>query len=605
MKADLYNPSELWGKVITLTLEASGVKQAVVCPGSRSTPLTLPLALSKLIRTYPILDERSAGFFALGLAKVTRKPVVLVCTSGTAAANFFPAVIEARLSGTPLLLLTADRPPELRDCSAGQTIRQPKIYGDYPVWDHELSVPDAEGLLLSYARETVRYALQRTLEPFPGPVHLNVPLRDPLVPKNLPDTSGAFPVAIASQGFPTSADEETPPLTRSFQGAGDQAEDTTALLPLIGAEGNRGLLIAGPLNDARDIDSGDALMRLAKHLNIPILADALSPLRHAGGPSDGVISHYDTILREASVAGQLQPDFVLQAGPLPTSKILRQWLSGLKTQTWILPFGVENPDPLHRPKQRFPLSRGELIQSLFSQTEAPLEAGYLAAWQRADHSVRSIVESVHPEPGARIREWHWPLLLSRVLRADTPLVIANSMPVRDFEWFWPAGKGQRPVFCNRGANGIDGTLSTALGVAAGVNKPTVLVTGELAFLHDSNGLLNCRHFEGRLKILVLNNQGGGIFRHLPIAQFEPPFRDYFLTPQEVDLPQLVSAHGLGYRKISCVREFSGAFSDLPGRGVDVVEVELEAEEDLQTRRELFTHITNALRESNQEPVTGA
>lgn len=567
--------SALWGQKSVKALEDFGIRHAVVAPGSRSTPLALPLALSKVISSYPILDERSASFFALGIAKQTHRPTVLVCTSGTAAANFFPAIIEARLSGVPLIILTADRPPELRDCSSGQTIRQTNIFGEYPVWSHEVATPEESPTLLAYLRETMWQAVQRSQNPFPGPVHLNMPFRDPLV----------------DVGIDTNEKEKIPPLNNSH----DQKEVTDQAIakkhflnpsPELHhfierhQDKTRVLIIAGPANPVEPEHYTTQVLNLAKALGAPILADVLSPVRHYERAENTIISAYDQILSQTSFDNNLEPHLVIQLGPLPTSKVLRAWLQQLEATLFVQGELPENTDPLHRPKMRLPFVLGEL-QNLH-QTAFQGRSPYAEGWLNESKKMSEKWMLLDKENGP-IREPQWPRILARTLSAGTVIMVASSMPVRDAEWFWPVNNKAFRVLANRGANGIDGTLSTALGIAEANKRPSVLVTGDLAFLHDSNGLLNAGKIQGSLQVIVLNNNGGGIFDYLPVSQFNPPFEEYFLTPQEVDIGKLCEAHGVQYQFLVDSSDLKRCLQNPPTQGLEVLEIKLIKEEDKKLR----------------------
>jgi 2-succinyl-5-enolpyruvyl-6-hydroxy-3-cyclohexene-1-carboxylate synthase len=584
-------PSEVWGQLIVQTLEALGVQFAVTCPGSRSTPLTVPLALSTKIRTFPILDERSAAFFALGLARRSHRPVALVCTSGTAAANFYPAIIEARYAGVPLLILTADRPPEMRDNSSGQTIRQTLMFGEYPVWFHEMATPGTNPELLAYARETITQAAWRSLGPIPGPVHLNIPFRDPLTPTKRSPQFDQPPARLFPEGFFSQVDELPQRVPHPATKPPRHENDSSWLVPVSSTRSEpRGLIIAGTYAGKDPTDHAAALLRLAHHLHTPILADVLNPVRFRASVEDSVIAHYDPILRQESTREHLRPDFVIHYGPPPTSKVLRQWLQHLAAEVWLLPSGAENTDPLHRAKRRLPNNWQDLALALPEPGHLP-ESAYLQLWLKAEVATRKSIQQKDLS-GTPLRESSWPIVLSSMLGSTDTVVLANSMAVRDAEWFWSSQRQGPQIFCNRGANGIDGTLSTALGIAVASRQPTTLVTGDLAFLHDSNGLLNSRHLSESISVIVLNNNGGGIFGNLPIAEHNPPFQDYFLTPQAVSIEHLCLAHGIPHASITSALELEAFLKNRGHPGLRVAEVILDRDADLIERREFLHQLSS-------------
>ena len=544
---DFRNVNTLWGSVLVETLHRLGLTTAVVCPGSRSTPLTVAFAQHPLIEAIPILDERSAAFFALGTAK-SGLPTALICTSGTAGANFYPAVIEAKLSRVPLLVLTADRPPELRHCHAGQTIDQLKLYGNYPNWQAELALPSAEIGMLRYLRQTIIHAWERSLSPVPGSVHLNLPFRDPLAP---------IPQAIEASLHHDFFAAITPyPRT-------DDAANSPPLPPI--PQSQRGIIIAGVAHSERPQGYCQAIAHLSQSLHYPVLAEALSPVRNwAVNPY--LISTYDTILRNRQLAQKLAPEVVIQLGELPTSKELRAWLELTQPQRWIIDPHPDNFDPLHG--QTIHL-RTTVEQLAATVSPAPSSSDYLKRWCHAESTVRQAVDR-EMQSIDTLFEGKVAWLLSQTLPTATPLFIANSMSVRHLEFFWkPRMSGIVPFF-NRGANGIDGTLSTALGIAHR-RQSSVMLTGDLALLHDTNGFL-IKQFVGHLTIVLINNNGGGIFEMLPISQYEPPFEEFFATPQNIDFARLCATYGVEHQKINNWEQFQHLLNPLPDQGIRVLEV---------------------------------
>lgn len=536
MTFDVRNTNTLWASVLAGTLARLGLTTAVISPGSRSTPLTVALASQPSIEAIPVLDERSAAFFALGIAKRTGLPVALVCTSGTAGANYYPAIIEARESQVPLLVFTADRPPELRDCASGQTIDQQKLFGDFPIWYTELATPAADLGLLRYLRQTLVQAWQRSRYPIPGPVHLNCPLRDPLAPL----ADGSVDPLRDALGDDFWAGLGDLPSMGSSPHPEEKADAVAAVSPLLVGEGpgvrgklwdtwqtcDRGLIIAGPAQPTQPEAYAQAVAILAKALHWPVLAETLSPLRHRAKLNPNLITTYDEILRQPDWAEELRPDQVIQLGPLPTSKVLRQWLERHQPRRWVVDATGRNLDPLHGPAMTLPLTVADLARPDLSPSTVSL--AYRDLWLSLEGKVRHHLDRALSEMDDRF-EGKVPWLMGQSLPQGTPVVIANSMPIRDAEWFWPPNQRQLQIFCNRGANGIDGTLSTALGVAHR-GAPTVLLTGDLALLHDTNGWLNLPRLRGHLTVVLINNQGGGIFELLPIAEFNPPFEDFCHPP---------------------------------------------------------------------------
>lgn len=573
---DTRNVNSLWASVLAETLARSGVRQAVVSPGSRSTPLAFAFAAHPEIEAIPVLDERSAAFFALGLAKQRLEPVALVCTSGTAAANFFPAVIEAHESGVPLVVLTADRPPELRACASGQTIDQQKLYGDYVTFYHELAAPELAEGRLRYLRQTVAHAVLRTQVPAAGPVHLNVPFRDPLPPV---DDGGATAQLAGGLDWDLFFSHLDP--VSAAPGAGAP--------PRLGTDVH-GVIIVGPAQPGEVDTFVAAVAEIARRLGWPVLADGLSPLRPHATQVPHLVTTYDVVLRNVHAAERLKPEVVLCLGAWPTSKVLRAWIEASQATTWMVTERPDNRDALHARARHVVLSPAMLAALLPTAMD---ENGYQRMWARYEQKARPaldqrlLAETDLFEPKAA-----W--LLAQHLPPGTPVFIANSMPVRDVEYVWPANDRALRPLCSRGANGIDGTLSTALGVAHGTGAPAVLLTGDLALLHDTNGFLLRGKFRGSLTIVLINNRGGGIFEHLPVAGFEPPFEEFFATPQEVDFARLCAAYGVEHVTVSDWTHFTEQVTALPASGIRVLEVRTDRKRDAARRKQWFAEIAAAL-----------
>jgi len=547
-----------------------GLETVVISPGSRSTPLTVAAARNAKLEAIPVLDERSAAFFALGLAKRTRKPVAVVCTSGTAGANYFPAVIEASMSGTPLLVLTTDRPPEMRDCHSGQTIDQLKLFGDYVRAFHELALPEVG--LLRYLRQTLVHAVDRAVHVNPGPVHLNFPFRDPLTPE-----PGADPVVEVV----TMEEAATVTVRVCESVTAGAALDTVAVERL--ASHGRGLIVVGAMRPSESDEAfADAVAMLSSKLGWPVLTDVLNPLRGHAGEFKTLVTHYNAVLRDSATADELAPDAVLQIGSLPTSKVLRAWLERVDPVSFLLVDRPGNTDPLHRVGTPLNGTAHLLAETLGRQS---VDEAWGNRWREVEaETAKRIDAGMEAEEALFEGKVAW--LLSRHLPVGASVFLANSMTVRYAEAFWKAGGRANPVFCNRGANGIDGTLSTALGCAHR-GKATVALCGDLAFLHDANGMLAARELRGGLTVIVVNNRGSGIFEFLPIAKQEPPFERFFATPQAVSIAGLCEAHGIGHRRVETWDALMECIERLPDKGVRVIEVDTDRKADHSTLQSLL------------------
>ncbi len=574
---DTRNLNSLWASVLAETLARCGVRHAVVCPGSRSAPLAVAFAAHPEIAAEPVLDERSAAFFALGIAKRLGQPVVLVCTSGTAGANFHPAVIEARESATPLIVLTADRPPELRACGSGQTIDQQRLYGDHAVFFHELAGPELKTELLRYLRQTVAHAVARALGPLAGAAHLNVPFREPLAPVDDDGAAAAFAHDIDWHSFFA---QLAPPETRLVAG------EAPRIVP-----DSHGVIVVGPQLPGEREAAIAAVADIARRLGWPVLADGLSPVRNRMMEVPNLVTTYDAVLRHQPTAERLKPEAVLCLGGWPTSKVLRSWIERSEARVWLATGRADNRDALHARTVHLGASLPALAASL--PTGAEEGNGYQRMWARCEEKVRPAIDQrFFNERGFLEPKIAW--LLARHLPAHTPLFVANSMPARDVEYVWPPNDRAVAVHSNRGANGIDGTLSTALGMAHAAHQPAALLTGDLALLHDSNGFLLRARLRGSLTVVLVNNRGGGIFEHLPIAQFEPPFEDYFATPQDTDFAKLCAAHGVAHTLVTDWPQFRTLVGELPQEGIRVLEVRTDRKADAAARKAWFAELAALL-----------
>ena len=480
---------------------AAGVRHAVIAPGSRSTPLALALVDHRELTVDVVHDERAAAFCALGIGVATGAPAVLLCTSGSAAANFLPAVVEAGLSAVPMLVVTADRPPELRGVGAPQTIDQLELYGSAVRWFADAPVPDAAaaGSWRPLAREAWAAAAAG------GPAHLNLPFREPLIgtPRSLP----GFPGQIQLTAVPDPAGEPV----------GGMRVDVA---------GDRGVLVAG----GRSGVVADDVAALAAATGWPVLADPLSGCRQL----DAAITAFDAILRHAPFAGAHLPDAVVRIGRPPASKVLTQWIvaSGAPVVQIGGP-GVIDPD--HNVVAAHPADAVRAI------TATPAEGAWATAWSKASAAAEDAIDDVLAGQPA-LTEPAVARLVARQRQPGGEVVVASSMPVRDYEWY---GGPDASGHANRGANGIDGVMSTALGIAL-TGVPTTAVVGDIAFVHDAGALTALRHRAADLRIVVVDNDGGGIFSFLPqaTALAGDRFEQLFGTPHGTDVVALARAHGL-------------------------------------------------------------
>jgi 2-succinyl-5-enolpyruvyl-6-hydroxy-3-cyclohexene-1-carboxylate synthase len=547
-------------------LARCGLSDACTSPGSRCTPIVLALVHEQRIRCWSHIDERCAGFFALGAAKASGRPVVVACTSGTAAANLAPAVFEAREARVPLIVITADRPAELRDVGAGQTIDQLKLYGDAVKWFVELDVADASIQRLRWVRALACRAFWTAIEGRPGPVHLNVPLREPLVLRQ--------PLPPGDRGRPNGA-----PWVRRAPTAEDPILEQSQLPA-------RGAVVAG--RHERLDELADAAAHFAERAGFPLLADPLSGARR--GPA--AIAHYDALLRDERFGEAMRPELVIRVGDLPTSKPLRAWLASLEDSEQL---ALVEADAWQDPAGVLTTVRsGDPAAALAAMTPSgPLDPDWLARWRAADDAAaeavaRTLGEDLsEPLVAARLGEW---------LSADATLFVASSMPVRDVESFFPIDDDLPRVLANRGANGIDGTVSSAFGAAAVGEGPVVLLIGDVALAHDIAGLLAARRLELALTIVLLNNDGGGIFHFLPVSELGTDlFEQHVATPHGLDFGRAAELYGCIYERAETVEALRAAVQrSLSSESTTLIEVGTDRVENLALHRRLSAAVSAGL-----------
>jgi 2-succinyl-5-enolpyruvyl-6-hydroxy-3-cyclohexene-1-carboxylate synthase len=517
-----------------------GLREAVTSPGSRSTPLVLSLAREPRLRATSHVDERSASFFALGLAKTTGIPAALACTSGTAAANYAPAVIEAHEARVPLLVLTADRPPELRDLGAGQTIDQIKLYGSAAKWFLEVDDHAATPERLRWLRQLACRAFWTAIEGRPGPVHLNFSLREPLVlDEPLPDDAGSGGRAGGRPWVTRPRTTGQPPPTLI-----ERLRSEIQTRP-------RAVIVAG--RSERDPALPESVAGFADWAAMPLLADPLSGARR--GPA--AIAHYDALLRDSDWAAAHAPDLVLRIGDLPTSKPLRGWLHGLGDALQIA-FDPENvwQDPGGAVATMIPTDPRLTLDAVAARFKLRPDRSWIDDWKRADRRASTaIAEALGP---AGLSEPRVAAELGALLPPEATVVVASSMPVRDAETFFPAREHPPRVLANRGANGIDGTVSTAFGCAAAADGPVVLLIGDIALIHDIGGLVAAGRLGLKLTIVLLHNDGGGIFDFLPVSREGGEYTEHVATPHGLDFSHAAALFGLDYEEAADVDGFRAA-----------------------------------------------
>lgn len=586
------NRNELWSNIFVDELLRAGVTAACIAPGSRSMPLAFAFANRPEIKVYSLLDERGAAFFTLGLGQTSRRPAALVCTSGTAAANFLPAIIEASQSEIPMLVLTADRPLELQHSGSNQTIDQIKLYGDYVRWFVQVPSPEANpsAHLLSSLRTMADRAVAASLglNGAPGPVHLNFPFRKPLEPTTVP---GDLP--------PEMPNGAAPPLEGRSNGAPFVQIQTGWLSPTqqqIGRLADQiqssgcGLIVCGPRCPGGEFPA--EVVQLAEKTGFPVLADSLSGVRFgAQAGSSLVLGGYETFLSSETWAKNLPvPELVLRFGDLPVSAALGSYLAQLPARTRQIAIGAARrwADDMFVLNEVIHVDSTEILRQVDERLTPQRESAFLTSWLRADAAAWEAVAEVR-----RREEFEGAVLADVVenLPDGTLLYVSNSLPIRHLDQFARPRPATLRIFANRGASGIDGTISSALGVAAGSEGPLVLVTGDLSFYHDLNSLLALKHPGVRATIVLIHNDGGGIFRRLPAAQFDPPFTELLLASHGLDFAPAVEMFGAEYWLVNGMQNLGAALKrSIRAEKSHILNIHTDSARGEQVRTEIIQHV---------------
>ena len=569
------NPSHALALTLLDELARNGVRHAVLAPGSRSAPLALALAADDRFGLTVSVDERSAAFLALGLARATGRPALLVCTSGTAAANFLPAVVEADNDGVPLIVATADRPPELRGTGANQTVDQIKLYGDSARWFCELGVPEGRPGEARYWRSAVCRAVAEStgvLGAAPGPVHLNLALREPLVPEQFTGFDAGLSGRAGRRPWTEARPAPRPPA----------ASDIEELAQLID-DNERGVIVAGA-----GALAPAPLLDLARAAGYPVLAEPASNAR-IGDPA---LAHYESLLRCEVFADRQRAGLVVRFGKTGLSRALARYLESCDDHVAILRAGMWlDPQRLAR---RMVYADPELLCSaLIDRITRPVDGAWLQRWTDANLIAKKSIDDLL-DAGDEPSEPRTARDVAAALPDGSNLVVAASMPVRDLDAVMTPRSGIT-VFGNRGANGIDGFVSTALGIALGSQRSTVALCGDLSLLHDQNGLLQARSIDVPCVFVVLNNDGGGIFSFLEQADHPQHFERVFGTPHGVDFEDVARTYGCGYVRIETAASLGAeVIGRLDGGGVHLVEVRTERAANTEFHRAMHEAVARAL-----------
>jgi len=575
--------NSIWSYLIIEELVRNGVTQFCISPGSRSTPLTVAVAKNKRLKPIICYDERGAAYFSVGYARATGKPAALICTSGTAVANYFPAVIEASQDRIPMIILSADRPPELRDTGANQTIDQVKIFGGYVNWHFDLPAPD-ENLPLQSILTTIDQAVYRSFGTSSGPVHLNCMFREPLI-----SDKNTLPVINTPELNNWKISQK--PFTTYHRGISNCSESQYELIASHINTTNNGLLIIGRLNSKVEID---AVRKFAMKLNWPVFADITSGLRF-DNDIHNLINYYDLLLHSATVTKQLSPEMIIQIGDQFVSKRLLTFLNSLQPQKYFL-INDSNKryDPMHIITDRIEADIPHFCNTLSKMVKTQKMKNMLNDIVEKNNQIGHLIAN-SIDSGAALSEISVTRIISKLIPKNTGLFLASSMPIRDMDMY--AGKNDNfiSVGSNRGTSGIDGTIASAAGFAGGLQKPVTLIIGDLAFIHDLNSLALIVSTKYPVIIIVINNHGGGIFSFLPISQQIDVFEKYFGTPHSFHFEYAAKLFHLDYLNPKTVKEFKTQYqTTIHSKKSAIIEIESNREENYRLHKQFESKIRELL-----------
>ncbi|KAA9012668.1 2-succinyl-5-enolpyruvyl-6-hydroxy-3-cyclohexene-1-carboxylic-acid synthase [Niallia endozanthoxylica] len=558
-------------------LVQSGVTDVVVSPGSRSTPIAMVMAEHPNLKLHIHVDERSAGFFALGIAKATKRPTALLCTSGTAAANYFPAIVEANISRVPLVVLTADRPHELRDVGAPQSIDQIHLYGGHVKWFVEMAPPEASDEMVRYARMVCARAVATAALAPSGPVHLNFPLREPLIP--LLENNQLFLQKERLNGY-----------VKIQQPTVSLMKDEWDIYAELIESAERGIIICGQIEED---GFSEAVTAFAEKYQFPILADPLSQLRSGVHSGKAIIDTYDGFLRNERVKHMLKPDLIIRFGSMPVSKALTIFLKeNHSARQLVIDGGMGWRDPALVSTEMVYCQETLFCEEVAKRAETKQESCYFLKWQKINTYTKELINTI--DEAEELNEGKLFHQLAELLPEEAAIFVGNSMPIRDLDSFYHFNQKSMKVVANRGANGIDGTVSTALGVGT-IHQPLYLFLGDLTFFHDLNGLVAAKLQEVNITIILINNNGGGIFSFLPQSSHPKHFELLFGTPLDLDFSKAVEMFGGQFTSISNWEQFSQTLLQDRGKeGIRVIEIVTNREKNAEEHKKLWEFVSQEI-----------
>ncbi len=579
------NRNILWTEAFVNELAFLGVKYVCISPGSRNTSLTLAFSSNKKIKSFVHIDERSSGFFALGMAKASNTPVAVVCTSGTAAAELYPSIIEAYQNKVPLIICTADRPPELIGVGTNQTIYQNEIYKNHIRWFANTGTPVPNKNGLKRIKNLAHKAIEESFINNRGPVHLNFPFRKPFEPSSMTDEIDKKTLTYSKKN-----------LTKSFSKKIISKNHKKRISIIIESikENKNGLIIVGPKN--YDKNFNELCIKLSDITGYPILADGSSQLRFGNKISKNIISNFESIFKSKDFLKQHKAKIILQFGRTVTSKALEDYLESYRGLKFLINDYGDLYDPADKTTDLLAMDPNEFCKEVISNIKKKKieNQNWLNDFIQAERDVeklklKQILNSKFPNEPRIITE------LIKAIPQNSHIMISNSMPVRDFDYFAPIDYKKLVIHNNRGASGIDGIISTALGIAVENKNPVFLITGDLAFYHDLNGLLAAKKYNIPLTVILINNNGGGIFRMLPVSTIANNFVQFFQTPHDLDFSKFVKAYGGNHFKIKSWSDFNLKIEQsLPSKKFTVLEIKTNAESSHNLRRNFWTKASDII-----------
>ena len=582
------NRNNLWTRIFIDQLTALGVKHACISPGSRSTPLTYILSKNKMIKSFIHFDERSSAFFALGLAKATGNSVLVVTTSGTAVAELYPAIIEAYQQRTPLIICTADRPSELVGTGANQTINQHNIFKNHIRWFRDIGLPSISDVGFHHLQKIAIKAFRISTLEDKGPVHLNFPFQKPLEPFSLTDKVSKRIMRIKPQRIaPRNIQISVP----KFENNKDFKKFVNLLI-----ESKKGIIMVGGMEYNDKLNK--KIKELSTLLKYPIVADGISQLRfNVNKKEQTILSNFNFILASKRFINERNLEIILQFGRTPTSSIVETFLEETYAARYTIDNFGDKHDPLRNAKSTFTINHASFCEILISQLREENfkrpKSNWLKDFIQADEAServksRIIDRAKFPNEPSSIRE------VIKLIPSGSNLMIGNSLPIRDLDTFINKSTKRIKLYFNRGASGIDGITSTALGIASR-NKKTFLILGDLSFLHDLNALATAVKYSIPIVIIVINNNGGGIFKSLPIANKVKQFDKYFTTPHNLDLAEIVKSFGINHKVIATRRELQRHIKNSLNQNIpSVLEIQTDAVKSVELRTKIFSTIIKHL-----------